>query len=86
MDLTVVDATGNKSQEVSMPESVACGRIVAKVVEVLRLPATGPDGMPLVYKFHHRQTGRQINDTETLTDAGVTSSDTLRVVPEITAG
>jgi len=86
MDLTVVDATGNKTEEVSVPENVAAGRIVGKLVELLQLPATGPDGQPLSYKFHHKQSGRQINDNETLLDAGVKDDDVLRLVAEITAG
>ena len=86
MDLTVVDATGNKTEEVSVPENVAAGRIVGKLVELLQLPSTGPDGQPLSYKFHHKQSGRQINDNETLLDAGVKDDDVLRLVAEITAG
>jgi len=86
MDLTVVDATGNKTEEVSVPENVAAGRIVGKLVELLQLPVSGPDGQPLSYKFHHKQSGRQINDNETLEDAGVKQDDVLRLVAEITAG
>jgi uncharacterized ubiquitin-like protein YukD len=40
----------------------------------------------LSYKFHHKQTGRQIADDETLEDAGVSDGDVLRLVAEITAG
>ncbi len=86
MDLTVVDATGNKTEEVTVPENVAAGRIVGKLVELLQLPVSGPDGQPLSYKFHHKQSGRQINDDETLADAGVADDDVLRLVAEITAG
>ncbi|MDQ3824018.1 MAG: EsaB/YukD family protein [Actinomycetota bacterium] len=86
MDLTVVDATGNKSEEVTVPENVAAGRIVGKLVQLLQLPIAGPDGQPLSYKFHHKQSGRQINDNETLADAGVSDNDVLRLVAEITAG
>jgi WXG100 protein secretion system (Wss), protein YukD len=86
MDLTVVDATGNKTEEVTVPETVAAGRIVGKLVQMLQLPAVGPDGQPLSYKFHHKQSGRQINDNETLVDAGVHDNDVLRLVAEITAG
>lgn len=86
MDLTVVDATGNKTEEVSVPENVAAGRIVGKLVGLLQLPTVGPDGQPLSYKFHHKQTGRQVNDNETLADAGVNDNDVLRLVAEITAG
>jgi hypothetical protein len=86
MDLTVVDATGNKTEEVTVPETVAAGRIVGRLVQMLQLPGVGPDGQPLSYKFHHKQSGRQINDNETLVDAGVHDNDVLRLVAEITAG
>jgi hypothetical protein len=86
MDLTVVDATGNKAEEVTVPENVAAGRIVGKLVNLLQLPTVGPDGQPLSYKFHHKQSGRQIGDNETLAEAGVKDNDVLRLVAEITAG
>jgi WXG100 protein secretion system (Wss), protein YukD len=86
VDLTVIDATGNKTEEVSVPDNVAAGRIIGRLVELLQLPTTGPDGMPLSYKFHHKQSGKQIDDNETLADAGVNENDTLRLVAEITAG
>ena len=86
MDLTVVDATGNKNEEVSVPGNVAAGRIIGKLVDILQLPTVGPDGLPLSYKFHHKQTGRQISDSETLDAAGVMDNDVLRLVAEITAG
>jgi hypothetical protein len=38
------------------------------------------------YKFHHKASGRQLLDEETLADAGVKEGDVLRVQPEITAG
>ncbi len=86
MDLTVVDATGNKTEEVTVPETVAAGRIVGKLVQLLQLPSAGPDGQPLSYKFHHKQSGRQISDNETLAEACVGENDVLRLVAEITAG
>lgn len=86
MDLTIVDATGNKTEEVSVPDTVAAGRIVGKLVDLLQLPVTGPDGQPLSYKFHHKQSGRQLDDNQTLAEAGVNENDILRLVAEITAG
>jgi hypothetical protein len=86
VDLTVIDATGNKTEQVTVPDSVAVGRIVGRLVELLRLPVVGPDGQPLSYRFHHKQSGRQINDDETLLSAGVRENDVLRLVAEITAG
>jgi hypothetical protein len=38
------------------------------------------------YKFHHEETGRQIKDDMTLSQAGVSTGDSLRLVPEIVAG
>ena len=38
------------------------------------------------YKFHHKASGRQLLDGETLVQAGVKDGDILRVQPEITAG
>lgn len=86
MDITVVDATGNKTEDASVPGDAAAGRILARLVELMELPAIGPDGQPMSYKFHHKQSGRQVNDHETLEQAGVKDGDVLRLVPEITAG
>jgi hypothetical protein len=86
MDITVVDATGSKTEEASVPGNAAAGRIMNKLVELMELPSVGPDGLPLSYKFHHKRTGRQIDDNETLETAGVTDGDVLRLVAEITAG
>jgi hypothetical protein len=55
-------------------------------VQKLRLPTNGPDGAPLSYKFHHKNSGRQIQDAQTLSEAQVQDGDILRLQPEITAG
>ena len=86
MDITVIDATGNKREEATVPGSAAAGRIMAKLVELMQLPVIGPDGQPLSYRFHHKQSGRQIDDNESLEQAGVKDGDVLRLVAEITAG
>ena len=86
MDVTVVDATGNKTQEASVPGDAASGRIITRLVEIMNLPSVGPDSQPLSYKFHHKQSGRQIDDNESLEQAGVNDGDVLRLVAEITAG
>ena len=38
------------------------------------------------YKFHHKASGRQLLDDETLYNAAVNDGDVLRIQPEITAG
>lgn len=86
IDIVVTDATGARRNEASVPDDAAVARIIAKLVEVLNLPLVAPDGQPMAYKFHHVQTSRQLRDEASLADAGVRPGDTLRLVPEITAG
>lgn len=86
IDVVITDATGTREQEATVPANVPSVRLIAKLVELMHLPLAGPDGQPLSYKFHHRAGGRQLRDNETLADAGVDPTDSLRLVPEITAG
>jgi hypothetical protein len=82
----VWDATGNKRQEVELPDDVPIERILAVLVEKMKLPQTAPDGQPLSYKFHHRQSGKQLLDDQCLSSVGGKDGDILRLQPEITAG
>lgn len=82
----VWDATGNKRQTVEIPGDVPVNRVMVVLVDKLNLPRHGPDGQLMSYKFHHKATGRQLLDSETLGAAGVKDGDILRVQPEITAG
>lgn len=86
VNVTIVDATSNRQRQATLPDDAPVRRIISKLVEMMKLPATGPDGQPLSYKFHHKQSGRQLRDEETLAQAGVKEGDTLRLQPEITAG
>jgi hypothetical protein len=86
LEVTIADATGSKTQDATVPANAPAIRLIAKLIELLELPLTGPDGQPLSYKFHHRASGRQLRDDETLAAAGVQNGDTLRLVAEITAG
>lgn len=86
MDITVVDATGSKAEEAEVPGDVASGRIITRLVELMALPKVGPDGEALSYRFHHKRTGRQISDDDTLEESGVQDGDVVRLVPEMTAG
>src|SRR6185503_14708911 len=61
-------------------------RILVVLVEKMSLPKNSPDGQMMSYKFHHKATGMQLLDTQTLKDAGVRDGHVLRIQPEITAG
>ena len=83
VDITVIDATGSKTEDATVLGNAAAALITAKLVELLDLPSVGIDGQPLSYRLHHKQMGRRISDHETLEAAGVQDGDALRVVAEI---
>lgn len=86
ISVVIVDATGNKEQRAGLPDDIKVGIIMVKLVEKIKLPSTGPDGNPISYKFIHKVTGRQLLETQTLSEAQVKEGDVLRLQPEITAG
>ena len=86
VNVTIMDTTGNKEQKASLPDDAPVGRIMAKLIQLMKLPVTGPDGQPMSYKFHHKASGKQLTDEQTLGEAGVKDGDVLRLQPEITAG
>jgi hypothetical protein len=86
IDVNVIDVTGSREQVANLPDDAPVRRVIAKLVEMMGLPMTGPDGAPLSYRFHHKASGRQLGDSETLASAGVHEGDVLRLTPEIVAG
>ncbi|MBU0609225.1 MAG: EsaB/YukD family protein [Armatimonadetes bacterium] len=86
VNVVIMDTTGSKEQKASLPDDAPVRRIIAKLVQMMALPVTGPDGQPLSYKFHHKASGKQLTDEQTLGEAEVKDGDVLRLQPEITAG
>jgi len=86
LTIEVWDATGNKKQLVSLPADATVDRVIAVLVEKMNLPRHSPDGQLMSYKFHHKASGRQLLEEESLASAGVHEGDILRLQPEITAG
>lgn len=86
VNVTIVDVTGNKEKNATLPDDAPVRRIIAKLVEMMQLPTTDPGGQPQSYKFQHKASGRQLTDEQTLAEAQVKDGDYLRLIPEITAG
>lgn len=86
ISIEVWDATGNKRQVVEAPRSAEVNRLVAVLIDRMHLPRHSPDGQMMSYKFHHKASGKQLLETDTLESAGVRDGDILRLQPEITAG
>ncbi len=84
--IEVWDATGNKRQLVEVPHDAEVNRLIAVLIDRMNLPRHSPDGQVMSYKFHHKGTGQQLLDTDTLASASVEDGDILRLQPEITAG
>ncbi|HEY8669163.1 MAG TPA: EsaB/YukD family protein [Tepidisphaeraceae bacterium] len=82
----VWDATGNKRQDVEMPDDAPVKRLLALLLDKMKFPQYAPDGQLLSYKFHHKSSGKQLLDEQCLRDVGVKDGDILRLHPEITAG
>jgi hypothetical protein len=82
----VSDVSGSRINEVEAPDDVPINRILLVLVERMNLPLNSPDGQLMSYKLHHRRSGRQLLDNQTLGQAGVADGDELRLQPEITAG
>jgi hypothetical protein len=62
----------NRHVPVVLPDNAQADNLMAR-----------PDGVPLRYKFHNRNTGYQIQDAMTVTQAGVNNGGILeiRLVP-----
>ena len=86
LTIEVWDATGNKKQLVELPDNAPVNRVIAVLVEKMNLPRYSPDGQLMSYKFHHKASGRQLLDEQTLASAEIRNGDVLRLQPEITAG
>ena len=86
LTIEVWDATGNKKQTIQVSADAAVNRLIAVLVDKMNLPRHSPDGQLMSYKFHHKASGRQLLDTDSLSASGVQNGDVLRLQPEITAG
>jgi hypothetical protein len=86
MRVRVSDISGSRINEVEAPDDVEISRILVVLVERMNLPLNSPDGQLMSYKLHHRRTGSQLLDNQSLGQANVVDGDELRLQPEITAG
>jgi hypothetical protein len=86
LNMRIWDVTSSRSQAVEAPDDVEIGRLMVILIERMALPLNSPDGQIMSYKLHHKRTGQQLLDRQTLGEAGVAAGDDLRIQPEITAG
>lgn len=85
IDVTVVDSIGSIKRGAGLSNNVLVDKLTDALVRKMGLPLTGPHGR-INYMLHHKESGRQLDNNETLAEAGVQSGDTLRIRSEETAG
>lgn len=82
--MMVLPAGGTQTADV--PDDVPVGELLPELVSALELPTTGPDGRPMNYRMDSKALGRELQDAETLAQAGVPEDDRLMLTADITAG
>jgi ubiquitin-protein ligase len=80
----VLPAGGARTAEV--PDDVPIRELLPELVSALELPTTGPDGRPMGYRLDSKALGRELRESETLTEAGVPANDRLMITADVTAG
>ena len=80
----VLPSGGTRTAEV--PDDVSVGDLLPELTTSLELPTTGPDGRPMGYRLDSKALGRELQEEETLADAGVPEDDRLIMTADVTAG
>jgi hypothetical protein len=80
----VLPSGGTRTAEV--PEDVPVKELIPELATSLELPTTGPDGRPISYRLDSKALGRELQEDETLGEAGVPEDDRLILTADITAG
>jgi hypothetical protein len=78
--VTVTDQAGGKTVVAELPTGASMSRLVPALITKMMLPSN------VRYGIQHKQSGRLLQPNETLQSAGVRSGDTLRLLPDVTAG
>ncbi|OGO12635.1 MAG: hypothetical protein A2Y93_16465 [Chloroflexi bacterium RBG_13_68_17] len=85
MPVTIVlPAGGTRTAEV--PKDVPVKELIPELTTSLELPTVGPDGRPVGYRLDSKALGRELQEEETLAEAGVPEGDRLIVTADVTAG
>ena len=84
-DVALVLPSGS-TRNAEVPADIPVKELVPELTTTLELPTTGPDGHPTNYRLDSKALGRELQEEETLSDAGVPEGDRLMITADITAG
>ena len=85
IEVTIVLPNGG-ARKAEVPDDVNVGDLLTEMISLLGLPTVGPDGRPMGYRLDSKALGRELQENETLADAGVPDDDRLVLTADITAG
>ena len=80
----VLPSGGTRNAEI--PADVPVKELIPELATTLELPTVGPDGRPISYRLDSKALGRELQEDETLVEAGVPEDDRLMITADITAG
>jgi WD40 repeat protein/nucleoside phosphorylase len=83
MAITVLleDHTGNISRQARIDERATVAQLIPAIITALRLPIDDNARRPITYHLNHQ--GHRLLEYETLTVAGVSAGETLKIIPTI---
>ena len=85
LEVTIVLPNGG-ARKAEVPDDVKVGDLLAEMTSLLGLPTVGPDGRPMGYRLDSKALGRELQEDETLAEAGVPENDQLVLTADVTAG
>lgn len=78
--VTVTDQAGGKTVTAELPTDAQMQRLIPALITKMQLPSN------VQYQIQHKQSGKTLTPTDTLSSAGVKENDVLRLLPNVTAG
>lgn len=85
IEVTIVLPNGG-ARKAEVPDDVSVRDLLTEMTSLLELPTVGPDGRPMGYRLDSKALGRELQEDETLAEAGVPAEDRLVLTADITAG
>ena len=83
--VTIVLPSGG-TRTAQVPDDVPVNELLPELTTSLELPTVGPDGRPMGYRIDSKALGRELQEDETLSSAGIPEEDRLMITADVTAG
>ena len=78
--VTVTDQAGGKTVTAELPTNAQMNRLIPALIQKMSLPSG------VQYGIQHKQSGKLLQPTDTFASVNVNEGDTVRLVPNVTAG